>query len=243
MFRNDLTRYLLLNSRCRKLVNPLRVTFYALRSTLYALPVFLLFTCVFSIFCLPGCSKSKQDSESVSQVLSQKLYLRSQQELAQGEYEKAYNDYQRAVEADPDVADVSHLSSIIYGWVISESDGEDVPHITAQKRVWLEPEQLALRRGLLSLALDMEKDTIHAFGLGLAPADASSAAQREFLARKAALADAQAWTARVAIWGKTGVECPFNVPQTTVNVEILKEYWVGDTVYVVKVKAPIDCLS
>ncbi len=195
---------------------------------------------ILCILCLLGCSKTKGETESISQVLSRKLYLKSQQELAQGEYEKAYSDYQRAVATDPDTANASHLSSILYAWAISESEGADVSHLNAQKRVWLEPEQLALRRRLLSLALDTEKGIIRSFGLGLASGNILNAAQKRFLARKAALADAQAWTARIAAWSETGVECPFDVPQTTVNVEILKEYWVGDVIYVVKVRASVD---
>jgi hypothetical protein len=200
--------------------------------------VFLI--CVLSILCILGCSRKKEETESVSQVLAQKLYLRSQQQLAKGEYEEAYNDYQRAVEADPGASDMSHLSSILYAWVISESEGDDVPHLDAQKRVWLEPDQLGLRRRLLSLALDAEKGTIQAFGIGLAPGNISNDAQKRFLSRKAALADAQAWTARIALWNKSGVESSFDVPQTTVIVEVIKEYWVGDTIAVVKVKAPVD---
>ena len=202
-----------------------------------------LLACILSLSCLLGCSGSKKETTSVSQVLSQKLYLRSQQELAQGEYEKAYNDYQKAVEADPDVADVGHLSSILYAWVISESETEDVPRLNAQKRVWLEPGQLALRRDLVALTVDRDKGIIYAFGLGLAPDNISNDTQKRFLARKAALADAQAWIARLATWGEGGVECPFDVSQTTVNVEVRKEYWISEIIYVVGVSAPINCLS
>ena len=161
----------------------------------------------------------------------------------EGNYEKAYNDYQKAVAADHDFANVSHLSSILYAWVISESEAEDIPCLDAQKQVWLEPQQLALRRKLLSVAIDRDKGIIYAFGLGLASDDVSRAAQRKLLARKGALSDAQAWIARLATWGEAGVERPFDVSQTVVGVEMLKEFWVGEMICVVKVRAPIDCLS
>ncbi len=163
--------------------------------------------------------------------------------MANGEYGQAYRSYQKAVAADPRIADVNHLSSILYAWAISQGEAEDRPLLDAQRRVWLEPQQLALRRSLLSVAVDREKGVIYAFGLGTAPENTPNPAQRRLLARKAALADSLAWIARLAKWAEAGVECPFEVTQTVAGVEELKEYWFGETIYVVEVRAPIDCLG
>ena len=93
------------------------------------------------------------------------------------------------------------------------------------------------------MAVDSEKGTIHAFGLGTAPMRASIPAQRRLMARKAAIADSKAWVARLARWAEDGVKCPFDVSQTAVGVETVKEFWLADTIYVVKVRAPINCLG
>lgn len=207
--------------------------------------LFLLF-CILLISCLPGCSKpkAKPQVQSTPQTEPQKLYLKSQQELARENYKQAYSDYRKAVSMDQGVANASHLSSILYSWVISKSEPEDIPLLNGQKKVWLAPHQLALREGLLSVGVDKDKRIIHAFGLGFAPENIKNPAQRSMLARKTAEADAAAWVARLATWAEAGVSCPFDISsQTLVGMETSKELWVDDTVYVVKVQAPVDCLK
>ena len=99
-------------------------------------------------------------------------------------------------------------------------------------------------RGTVFLAsVNREKGIIRAFGLGFAPRKAPNPAQREMMARKAAMADAQAWVARIADWSEKDIKCAFDVSRTVVGVETLKEFWVDNTIYVVKVRAPVDCES
>ena len=216
-------------------------------------PSFLL-SCIFLAFTLLGCAKNQfvltEDPASVSRPAyrSQRLYNKSREELARGNHKQAYRDYQRAVEAAPIcpdgrpcLANVSYLSSILYAWVISQSETEDVPLLNAQMQVWLEPTQLAPRRELLSAAIDKEEGIIHAFGLGLAPKNAPNLAQKRLLALQAALADSKAWAARLTMWAETGVKCPFDVTTTVIGVETLKKFWVEETICVVKIRAPIDC--
>lgn len=182
-----------------------------------------------------------QASVSRSAYQSQRLYNKSRGELARGNYKQAYRDYQRAVEIAPSLANVSYLSSILYAWVISQSETEDVPLLNAQMQVWLEPMQLAPRRKLLSAAIDREGGTVHTFGLGLAPKNTPNPAQKRLLASQAALADSKAWAARLTTWAETGVERPFDVTMTVTGVKTLKEFWVEETICVVKIRAPINC--
>jgi len=206
-----------------------------------------LIVCISLICCLLGCSKSEvqpQQTQRVAQTEPQKLYLRSQQELARAEYKQAYVDYQKAVSMDQGVANTSHLSSILYSWAISKSEPEDIPLLKRQKQVWLAPRQFALREGLLALGVDKDKRIIHAFGLGIAPGNVKNPAQRSMMARKTAEADAAAWVARLATWSEAGVSCPFDISsQTLVGMETFKELWVDDTIYVIRVQAPVDCLK
>ena len=204
-----------------------------------------LLICIPLISCFLGCSKPELQSQSpqAPQTDSEKLYLKSQQELMREDYKQAYYDYQKAVSIDQKMANMSHLSSIMYAWTLSKSEPEDIPILNGQKFVWLEPEQFVLRRQLLKLGVDGKRGTIHAFGLGLAPDNISNLDQKSMLARKTAQADAAAWVARLATWAETGVGCPFNVSaQTLTGMQTIKEFWVDDTIYVVKVEAPVDCL-
>lgn len=196
-------------------------------------------TCTLFILCLSGCAKSKSPPSHTSAKPAQELYLKSQKKLVRGDYEEAYYDYQQAVVVEPSLANASHLWSILYAWVISQSEAEDVPLLNAQKQVLLKPQQFALRRELLLVAVDKEKDIIHAFGLGVAPKNILHPGQKRLLAREAALTDAYAWVARLAIWTQMGVEGSFDVSRTVVGVQTLKELWIGETIYVVKVQAPL----
>jgi len=208
--------------------------------------IMVLIVCTLLISCLLGCSKSEvqPQAQRVAQTEPQKLYLKSQQELARAEYKQAYSDYQKAVSMDQGVANTSHLSSILYSWAISKSEPEDVPLLKGQKQVWLAPRQFALREGLLALGVDRDKRIIHAFGLGIAPGNIKNPAQRSMMARKTAEADAAAWVARLATWSEAGVSCPFDISsQTLMGMETHKELWVDDTIYVIRVQAPVDCLK
>jgi hypothetical protein len=100
--------------------------------------------------------------------------------------------------------------------------------------------ELAPRRKLLSAAIDRQRGTVHTFGLGLAPKNTPNLAQKRLLASQAALADSKAWVARLTMWAESGVECPFDVTMTVKGVKTLKEFWVEETICVVKVIAPID---
>ncbi len=195
------------------------------------------------VFSALGCGKSEVKPLDPPSEAAQKFYLQSQKELRQGDYKQAYQDYQKAVAEDSDIANIAHLSSILYSWVISQSESEDVPLLEAQKWVWLEPNQLALREQLMAMAVDKERDVIHAFGIGLVPENIVISEQRRHLAHRSALADAEAWVARLATWVRDGIGCPFDVTDTVVGVETLKEFWVEDTIYVVRLKAPVNCLG
>ena len=213
---------------------------------MYRNSIILLLASIVLFSSLLGCSKSEVQSQpsDIPQADSQKLYLKSQQELMSENYRQAYQDYRQAVSMDEKIASVSHLSSIIYSWAISKGEREDISLLKKQKQVWLEPKQLSLRRQLLSMGVDRDKRIIHAFGLGLAPDSISNPAQRSMLARKVALADASAWVARLATWADAGVDCPFDISsETLMGMETFKELWVDDTIYVVRVEAPVDCLK
>lgn len=208
-----------------------------MRYTLYLIICGLFLISIFS------CSKSEIQPLDAPSEPAQKLYLESQKELQTGSYKQSYNSYRAAVAADRKVANINHLSSILYSWIIAESEGEDTPILTAQRKVWLEPNQLALRGGLQKIAVDRQRGTIYAFGIGIAPEDIDNMEQRRELARRTAMADAQTWVARLARWAKDGIKCPFDISLTVVGVETIKEHWIGDTIYIVKVQAPIDCLG
>ena len=195
--------------------------------------------CVICVF-LAGCGKS--EPQRVSSAAAQKLYLKSQRALAEGNYRQAYDDYQKSVSEDPNASNIGHLSSILYSWVISKSEAADVPLLKAQKRVWLQPEQLALRRGLLAAAVDKKKDLIHAFGLTIINKSVSNPEQRLRLAHEGAMADAMAWISRMAAWTTDGVEGQFDVSRTVVDIKTLKATPIEEAIYVVKVSAPVDCL-
>ena len=207
--------------------------------------IVLLLASIALIYSLPGCSKSEVQLQplDIAQSDSQKLYLKSQQELMRENYKQAYYDYKQAVSMDEGITNVNHLSSILYGWAMSKVEQEDVSLLEKQKQVWLEPKQLPLRQELVSLEVDKDKRIIHAFGIGLAPDNISNPTQRTMMARKVALADASAWVARIATWADVGVSCPFDISsETLMGMETLKEFWVDDTLYVVKVEAPVDCM-
>lgn len=204
-----------------------------------------LLVCIPFISYLLGCSNTELQSQppQAPQTDSEKLYLKSQQELMREDYKQAYYDYQKSVSMDQKIANMSHLSSIMYAWAISKGEQEDISLLNKQKQVWLEPNQFALRRELLSLGVDRDKRIIHAFGLGIAPDNITNPDQRSMLARKTAQADAAAWVARLAKWAEAGVDCPFNISaQTLMGMEIHKEFWLDDTIYIVRVAAPVDCL-
>ena len=201
-------------------------------------PAFVVF-CVLSTLFVTGCGKSQPPYTPAT--AAQKLYLRSQRELAVGNYKQAYDDYQKAVEEDANAANISHLSSILYSWAIAQSEAADVPLLEAQKQVWLEPKQLALRQKLLTVALDNEKGLIHSFGLGIIK-KGPNPDQTARLAHEGALADAKAWVARLATWAAKGVESPFDVSQMVIDIKTLKATSIEEAIYVVKVSAPMDCL-
>ena len=201
-------------------------------------PAFVAF-CVFFTLFAAGCGKSQPPH--TPETAGQKLYLKSQRELAAGNYKQAYDEYQKAVTEDANAANINHLSSILYSWAIAQSEPADVPLLKAQKQVWLEPRQLALRQKLLTVALDNEKGLIHSFGLGIIK-KGPNPDQTARLAHEGALADAKAWVARLATWAANGVESPFDVSQTVIDIKTLKENSIEGTIYVVKVSAPMDCL-
>jgi hypothetical protein len=185
------------------------------------------------IFCLLGCTKTKDQ-----QVFQQEPHPENQEEPIEN-YEEAAHDHQEAVAVEPDSANSSRLSNILYTWAISQSKAEDASLLNAQKRALLNPQQFALRQELLTLAVDEEKDVIHAFGLGILPGNVPHTTKDRLLARKAALTDAYAWIARLAMWTKVGVEASFDVSRTVFGVESIKEFWVGGVIFVVKVEAPL----
>lgn len=195
--------------------------------------------CVLFILCFSGCIKPKDQASRTSPKSPHQLYLKSQKELLLGDYEQAYHDYQKAVAVEPSIANATHLSSILYAWAISQSEAEDVPLLNAQKQVLLKPQQFVPRQELLSGAVDKEKDIIHAFGLGVAQKNILHPGQKRLLARQAALTDAYAWVARLAMWTKIGVEGSLDVSWTVVGARTLKEFWFAETIYVVKVEAPL----
>ena len=81
---------------------------------------------------------------------------------------------------------------------------------------------------------------IYVFGIGLAPQQISQPVQARLLAREAALSDAYVWVARLTVWTKMGVEGPFDVSRTVVGVQLIKESWIRDTIYIVKVEAQLN---
>jgi hypothetical protein len=209
----------------------------------------LLLACGFFILCLPGCPRPQTEQDQVDSPDNQKveeaetpklLYVQSVKESVEENYEQAYYDYRKAVEIDPGLANASHLAGVVYGWVISESEAENVPLLTAQRRLLLTPQELDVRRNLLSVAVDKDKDTIQVFGVGIAPKNVSSAEQKRLLAREAALTSAYVWVARLAMWTKSGVEGPFDVSQKVFGVRPEQEFWIGEEVFAIKVKAPLE---
>ncbi len=187
------------------------------------------------MLCLSGC----YPNQDVRPQPPGELYIRSLIETIRGNYKQAYYDYQKSVESDPNFANASFLSGILYGWAISESEADDTPLLKAQRQVLLTPLQLTVRNELLSVAVDTKNDSIQVFGVGIAPRNITSSEQERILAREAALTDAYAWVARLAMWTKTGVDAPLDVSQKLSNVRTLKEYWIGREVFAVKVKAPL----
>ncbi len=194
-------------------------------------------------FSILGCGKSEVKPIDPPTEAAQKLYMKSQKELRQGDHRQAYHDYQGAVAEDSRISNISHLSSILYSWVIEQGESDDIPLLEAQKWVWLEPNRAAFRNKLMLVAVDREKEVIYAFGIGLAPGNTIDSEHKTQLGHRSALADAEAWVARLARWVKDGIDCPFDVTDTIVGVEILKEFWVDDTIYVVQIMAPINCLG
>jgi hypothetical protein len=194
-----------------------------------------LLACVFLTLCLSGC----YPNQDVRPQPPGELYIRSLIETIQGNYKQAYLNYQKSVESDPNFANASFLSGILYGWALSESEADDTPILKAQRQVLLTPLQLTVRSELLSVAVDTKNDSIQVFGVGIAPRNITSSEQERMLAREAALTDAYAWVARLAMWSKVGVDAPLDVSQKLSNVRTLKEYWIGREVFAVKVKAPL----
>lgn len=184
---------------------------------------------------------AKQDTKSIAQRPPKQIFPPLPSiDIIQGNYEQAYRDYQKSVAVEPNRANAAHLSNILYSWVISESEPEDIPLLNAQRHVLLAPQQLGYRQSLLSVAVDKEKDVIRAFGLGVAPENISHPAQRRLLARQAALTDSYSWVARFAMWTKMGVEVSLDVSRKVVGVRTLKEFWVGEIIYIIKVEAPLN---
>jgi hypothetical protein len=209
----------------------------------------LLFSYLLFIIYPLGCTKSIKQQPSFTPNQAYELYLESQKEVFKGNYEKAYRDYMDAVEVEPDLANASHLSNILYTWVISQSKAEDIPLLNAQKQVMLTPKQFAPREKLLSVAVNKEKNVIRVFGIGAAMAsrdylqnrrNTSDSAQERLLAREAALTEAQAWVARLAVWMQAGVESPFDVSRKVFGVQVVEESWRMNTIYVVKLEVPFD---
>lgn len=194
-----------------------------------------LLACALSILCFSGCPPTGR----VAFEPAHELYVNSLREFMRGNYPGAYHGYQQAVETDPSLANSSHQSSILYGWVRSQSQAEDASLLEAQRQLLLTPQQFARRQALLSLAVDTERDTIQVFGIGLAPGSISHPEQKRLLAREAALTSAYAWVARLATWTKTGVEGSFDVSQELFDVRPLKEAWIGEEVFAIKVGAPL----
>jgi hypothetical protein len=191
--------------------------------------------CVFFILCLSGC----YPNQDVRPQSPGELYIRSLIETIQGNYKQAYYDYRKSVESDPNFANASFLSGILYGWALSESEADDTPILKAQRQVLLTPLQLTVRSELLSVSVDSKNDFIQVFGVGIAPRNITSSEQERILAREAALTDAYAWLARLAMWTKMGVDAPLDVSQKLSDVRTLKEYWIGREVFAVKVRAPL----
>jgi hypothetical protein len=207
--------------------------------------ILILVSCILILayFIILGCAKSKDQASYIPSKPAQELYTKSQQELSNGDYKKAFYDYQKAVEIDKRIANIGHLSSIVYDWAISQSEPEDIPLLIAQKQVFLEPERSEFRKQLISVSVDREKGVIYAIGFGIINADKPLPTQRQFLTSKAAISDSQIWVARIAQWAKNGIECPFDISTSITGYEKLKENWIGDVICVVKLKAPIDCLN
>jgi hypothetical protein len=208
---------------------------YKRTARLAALIATLLLACVFLTLCLSGC----YPNQDVRPKPPGELYIRSLIEAIQGDYKQAYYNYQKSVESDPNFANASFLSGILYGWALSESEADDTPILKAQRQVLLTPLQLTVRSELLSVAVDSKNDSIQVFGVGIAPKSITSSEQERILAREAALTDAYAWVARLAMWTKMGVDAPLDVSQKLSDVRTLKEYWIGREVFAVKVKAPL----
>jgi hypothetical protein len=200
--------------------------------------VSLLLVCFsFTIFMF-GCARPLDKSPRILSTPDE-LYYKSQKELVNENYEKAYHNYWNAVAIDSSFTNASYLFNILYSWVISQSKPDDIPLLNAQKQVILKPKYSISREELLSLAKDDKNDTLCAFGLGISPKNVSISAQRRLLAREAALADSSAWIARLAFWLRNGVESSEDVLQTVVGIEVIKEFWFLETIYVVKIQVPI----
>ena len=193
-----------------------------------------------AVLCL-GCGKSSPEPPSpAGPTAAQQRYQQSQAHLMHGEYEQAYRDYQGATASDPALANVSYLSSVLYGWAISQSATTDTPQLEAQKQVMLTPGQFAARKALLSISVNGEAKVVYGFGVGLSKPHPAQANRERVLAREAALVDAHAWVARMVNWSRHGVEHPFDVNTRISGVKLISESWLIPEVCVVKVEAPLE---
>lgn len=188
------------------------------------------------IFCLPACAAQSVQPSSTSVSPAQELFSRSRNELSQQDYEQAYSNYMKAVETDRSLLNLGYMTDLLYEWAASECEENDSVLLEAQKQVALAPQKVESRRKLLSLAVDADNGTMSAFGIATAPMNISSQAQMHAMARRAALTDARRWLARLQAWSQTGIETPFDIESVVISVETVREYWISETLSVIKVR-------
>ena len=195
---------------------------------------------IFLLGLLLSCVKRKERIAITPEALAKEYYASSEQEFAVGNYDQAYTAYEKAIKLAPDLENASLLNNILLSWAVAKSAAEDTTLLSAQKRVWLNQQNIEARKVLLDLAVDNENDVIIAFGIGRAPENATIPTIKKRLASRGALMVASAWVGRLAIWSKKGIESPFDVSANVIGVSTIYQTWIGEQFMLLKAEAPLE---
>ncbi len=192
--------------------------------------------CITVSYLILGCGKP---AEQPQKILDQNKSS-PQETIPDGDYAQAYRNYVRKVFADPSSANAGDLANILYSWVISQSDQKDVSLLNAQKQIILNPQINSFRNKLLEIAIDKNNKVAYAFGIGVSPENETDDAKRRLFAHESALADSALWLGRSLNWESKGVKEPMDISRKLIGVVAVKEDWIMNTVYVIKVQAPLN---
>lgn len=194
---------------------------------------------VFLLSCVITNCSTTSGSKKAAVLSAEDYYASSQNGLTNGMYDSAYTHYLKAVELKPEMENPGHLNNIILSWAISECPGEDSTLLSAQKKVWLYPQDIEARKELMSRAIDANSNRIHIFGVGRSPTWTVPAIVKKRAAEKTAFVVATTWVGRLVNWSQNGVEGSFDVNNTLTGVTTLKTSWLGEKISIMKVEAPL----